>query len=255
MPNSKKIKLSIIIVNYRSELYLDKCLASIYNESDSSQFETIVVNNDAKADLVRMAKKYAKVKIYNRGKNSGFGAACNYGARKSKGEFILFLNPDTQFLGDYVDDIIAKFKKSDRKISIIGPRLITDKGETQAWCAGKDLTIRERIKNKFGLVESRKIWESKDDVLTDWVSGSALAMKKEIFEKVEGFDGKIFMYGEDLDLCAKVRDLGYEILYWPKAAVLHSRGKSRENVFKQKMQYLKSSFYYIKKRLRNKSRN
>lgn len=255
MPNPKEATVSIIIVNYRSEHYLDKCLVSIYGASDARQFEIIVVNNDRKTDLHKIAEKYPTIKIFNCKKNVGFGAACNYGANKSRGNILFFLNPDTQFLNNYIGDVLKKIKEADKRVGIIGPKLMTDDGETQAWCAGKDQTIGQRIKNKTWMGESKEIWESKEEIFVDWVSGAALVIKKEIFEKIEGFDENFFMYAEDLDLCAKTRDLGYRVLYCPQMVILHSGGKSRENVFKQKIQFFRSSFYYIKKRISNKSRN
>ncbi len=251
-PNSNRVDLSIIIVNYKSEHYLDKCLASIYRESRAEQFEIIIVNNDQAANLAEIVKKYPKAAIFNCEKNIGFGRACNYGAKKALGGLLLFLNPDTQFLNDYAQHVVNKFEKSAKKIGIIGPKLLTDEGQTQAWCTGKDLTLGQRVKNKFWIVESRKLWESQKEIMTDWVSGAALTIKKELFEKIEGFDENFFMYGEDLDLCAKIRDLGYTILYCPETAILHSGGKSRENLLKQKLQFFKSSFYYIIKRMRHR---
>ncbi|EKE11567.1 MAG: hypothetical protein ACD_15C00059G0005 [uncultured bacterium] len=248
MPKSKEIKLSIIIVNYRSEHYLDKCLASIYSKSDSKYFEVIIVNNDQETELKTIEQKYIHAKIYNLKKNIGFGRACNYGAEKSTGSIFFFLNPDTQFLNNFVEYILEKFSKSEEKIGIIGPRLLTDNGETQIWCTGKDLTVGQRIKNHFWIIESKEIWESKEELIVDWVSGAALAIKNEVFKKIYGFDEKFFMYGEDLDLCARARDLGYKILYCPKISVLHSGGKSRKSFFRQKIQFFKSSLYYIKKR-------
>jgi len=243
-----KAALSIIIVNYRSEHYLDKCIASIYSESRCQQFEIIVVNNDQETDLRQIAKKYPGIEICNHGKNIGFGAACNYGAKRASGKILLFLNPDTRFLNDYVGVVLNKIAVNEKNLGIIGPRLITDEGEVQEWCTGKDLTVRQLIKNNFWITESKKIWESKAEIFVDWVSGAALAIKKEIFEEIKGFDEKFFMYGEDLDLCKRTRDLGYKILYYSTASILHSGGKSRENPIRQKIQFYKSSLYYMIKK-------
>jgi GT2 family glycosyltransferase len=126
---------------------------------------------------------------------------------------------------------------------------MTAAGETQPWCAGKKLTLGQFVKNNLGIIESKKIWESKNDVLTDWVSGAALTVRKEIFDKIGGFDENFFMYYEDMDLCGRARSLGYEVLYCPEISILHDGGKSRKNIFLQKIQFFKSMFYYIKKRV------
>ena len=248
MQNHKE--LSIITVNYRSENYLKKCLASIYNFSDRERIEIIIVNNDEKFETSFFENNYPEARIINHRKNIGFGAGCNLGAKNVQGEFLLFLNPDTQFLDDYVGKIMDKFAKSPEKIGIIGPRLITDEGKTQQWCAGKTITLWQIIKNNIGLVENKKIWESPEDIYTDWVSGAALAIKKEAFEKIGGFDENFFMYFEDDDLCRRAKRAGYEILYSPEETILHSGGKSYGNTFRKKAQFYKSLAYYLQKKLK-----
>jgi len=248
MQNSKKS--SIIIVNYRSEQYLEKCIASIYNWSNPDFFEIIVVNNDQECDLSKVAEKYDEVSVFDSKKNIGFGAACNLGAKSANGELLLFLNPDTQFLSDYVSELLKEFANNTENIGIIGPRLITDDGKTQEWCAGKTITPWQIIKNNLGIIENKKIWESQKNIFTDWVSGAALAIKRDVFEKIGGFDKNFFMYFEDDDLCRRVRRLDYKICYFPTISVLHSGGKSYGNVFRQKAQFYKSLAYYMMKRVK-----
>ncbi len=239
--------VSIIIVNYRSKAYLDKCLFSISKYSFDEDFEIIIVNNDQKEDLTDLVDKYSRVKLYKNKKNIGFGSACNLGAQKAQGENFLFLNPDTQFMDNYIKEILIKIKQY-KKVIIIGPRLVTDAGKTQEWSTGKETTFTQIIKNNLWITESRYFWESKKDIFVDWVSGAAMFIKKDIFDKIGGFDENFFMYGEDMDLCAQARELGYDILYSPELTILHSGGKSRKSLIKQKIQFFKSSFYYLIKR-------
>jgi GT2 family glycosyltransferase len=249
MPNFKP-ELSIIIVNYRSEQYLKSCVASLFNNLGiKTNFEVIVVNNDENFSIADSFGELPEVRLIDHQKNIGFGAANNIGAKVASGEYLLLLNPDTQIQSDEIFKILDRFKANE-KIGIIGPRLVTTAGETQMWCAGKELTLGQFIKNNLGISDSKKVWESKNDVLTDWVSGAALAVRKEVFNKVDGFDEKFFMYYEDMDLCGRVRLLGYEVLYCPEVSILHNGGKSRRNIFLQKIQFFKSMLYYIKKRVK-----
>lgn len=242
--------LSIIIVNYRSEHYLEKCLASIYRESNPQQLEIIIVNNDQQVDLQAMQQKYPAIKLIMQEKNIGFGCACNVGAKEARGELLLFLNPDTQFLDDYAGRIADAFK-TDAQIGIVGPRLITDEGETQWWCAGKEISLWQILKNNLGLIENKKIWESKVPVFTDWVSGAALTSRRKLFESIGGFDENFFMYFEDEDLCWSARKRGPKVLYDPTLSILHSGGKSCESKIKQKTQFFKSLLYRIRKKAKN----
>ncbi|MFA4817781.1 MAG: glycosyltransferase family 2 protein [Parcubacteria group bacterium] len=234
-------KLSIIIVNYQSEKYLAKCIFSIKEKILAVEYEIIVVNND---DLDIQCPSEAR--LINTGKNIGFGAACNLGARMAQGEILCFLNPDTEIVSENILNLLSEFEK-DKKLAIVGPRLVRENGKTQWWCAGEEFTLWRLIKNNIGLIDSKKIWESQKDVAADWVSGAALFVKKEIFEKVEGFDEDFFMYFEDIDLCRRARQLGYKVLYFPKFTIKHFGGKSFLDKKTQKAYYYKSQRRYFRK--------
>lgn len=242
--------LSIIIVNYRSEQYLESCVASLFKYVQGVSFEIIVVNNDEHETLEGFVRKFPEVQKINLQKNIGFGAAHNLGAKKARAEFLLLLNPDTEMIDDKTDLILGKFRKN-KKIGIIGPRLVTTERKTQQWCTGQDVTLTRIIKNNFGLIESKKIWESQQEIFVDWVSGTAMFVAKETFEKVGGFDEKFFMYLEDVDLCRRMRAGGFQVLFCPMVSILHKGGKSRVNRIKQKIQYYRSVVYYLKKNIRN----
>ncbi|PIP26410.1 MAG: hypothetical protein COS71_00590 [Candidatus Moranbacteria bacterium CG06_land_8_20_14_3_00_40_12] len=244
MPNFKK--LSIIIVNYQSELYLQKCLASLFRFNPGIDFEIVVVNNDEKEKLEKTKEKFPSVVLINSPQNNGFGAACNLGVRHAKGDLLFFLNPDTEVLSDNLSILLDRFVEN-KKIGVLGPKLVTMEGKTQPWCAGKDFSFWELIKNNFGVIASRKIWESENETQADWVSGAALFVRQELFDKIGGFDEKFFMYGEDIDLCRRIREEKYEVRFCPQASILHLGGKSQRNFLEQKRQYFKSLCYYLKK--------
>jgi len=243
----KSIQLSIITVNFRSEQFLKRCLASIYNIW-GREIEIIVVNNDPNESLADIKCDFPDVQIIKQQENIGFGAANNAGAKIAQGKYLLLLNPDTEILTDDLEGIFEKFEKNE-EISVIGPRLITGKDKTQEWCAGKEFTFWRLIKNNFSIIESKEIWESKNETLADWVSGAAFFVKKEIFYKIGGFDENFFMYFEDEELCRRIRKAGYGILYYPEVSIKHFGGQCRESFLKQKIQFFKSMACYIKKHL------
>jgi len=244
MPNFKK--LSIIIVNYQSELYLQKCLDSLFWYNLGIDFEIVIVNNDEKEKLEKIKTQFPKVVLINSPKNNGFGVACNLGANHSQGDLLFFLNPDTEILSNNLSVLLDKFIKNE-KIGVLGPKLVTTEGKIQPWCAGKDFSFWELIKNNFGVIASRKIWESESEIQADWVSGAALLMRRELFDKIGGFDENFFMYGEDVDLCRRIREKKYEVRLCPQVSILHWGGKSQRNFLKQKQRYFKSLYYYLKK--------
>ncbi|MDO8240571.1 MAG: glycosyltransferase family 2 protein [Candidatus Moranbacteria bacterium] len=242
MQNSNK--LSIIIVNYRSEKYLEKCLSSIYGVWGES-LEIIIVNNDVNESLAKIATSFPAVKIIQQGSNVGFGTAHNAGSRLAGGKYLLFLNPDMAVL-DSMEKILDKFEEDDT-VGIIGARLVKLDGQNQAWSAGYEANILSIIKNKIKLSEREMVWNSAQTKEVDWVSGGAMFIRKEIFDKVSGFDENFFMYFEDMDLCKRVRALGKKVIYFPSVRIEHVEGGSRENKNKQKKSYYASQDYYFSK--------
>lgn len=237
-------ELSIIIVNYRSERFLPNCLKSVF-ENVPGETEVIVVNND-EVDIAHLEKDFPGVRIINNKKNIGFGAAANAGAEKARAEKLLFLNPDSLVETKNVLEVLDFFQKNP-ETAILGSRVICEKGSAQEWIAGKEATFFDLIFNNFGFIRSRSVWSSKKTLPVDWVSGTALFVRKDHFDKAGGFDEDFFMYFEDMDLCLRLRRSGHQVFYYPNFIVKHAGGASYENKKEQKRDYYASQDYYFKK--------
>jgi GT2 family glycosyltransferase len=233
-------KISFVIVNYRNSAYLDRCLASIF-ENVTIEKEIIIVNNCSE-----YSKIFENVRILNISENKGFGNTCNLGAKEVQGEILCFLNPDTEMISDDFEKIISEFK-NDSEVGIIGPKLVVENDNVQEWIAGREISLSDTILNNLGLKRSQKIWESEEKVDCAWVSGASMFIRKELFEKLKGFDENFFMYFEDVDLCQRARKLGYKILYYPEFTIKHFGGKSFDNKKEQKKLYYQSQDYYFQK--------
>ncbi len=243
MPNFKK--LSIIIVNYQSEQYLKKCLASFFRFNPGIDFEMIVVNNDPQEKLEKMKEKFPEVILINSNQNKGFGAACNLGVKNSQGDLLFFLNPDTEILGS-LKPIIEVFEKNP-EVGAVGPRLLGKDGRTQEWSTGVEVSFLDLVRNNLWLSRSRKIWESPVPRETFWISGAALFASRKVFSEIRGFDKDFFMYFEDNDLCRRIRQAGKKLLYFPKVTIRHLGGKSSHDYQKQKEYFFTSQDYYFQK--------
>lgn len=245
MPASKKI--SIIIVNYQSEQPLLGCLASIYkNLKKQEAIEIIVVNNDESKKLVRLREQFPAIKIIENEKNLGYGGASNLGAKSAEGEVLFFLNPDTEVLSANIEEMLVELKKN-KELAILGTHLVEVDGKDQWWNAGVEITLGDIILNNLRIIRSKKIWQSPKKREVDWVSGAALLIKKEVFEKIGGFDQNLFLYFEDIDLCRRAKKLGKKVLYFPEFSVKHLGGKSFSNKKEQKQEYYQSQDYYFQK--------
>jgi len=236
-----KIELSIMFVNFKGAEYLKKCLASISQRIKDVSYEIIVVNNNPKE--TELLSQFSEIKIINADHNLGFGKGHNLGARSAQGEILWILNADTEILEGDIKRIIREI----REIRAIGVKLLDENNDVQSWSAGAEPTLWDLIKNNFGVKTSRKIWESKEKREVDWVSGASLFIRKELFQKLGGFDEKFFMYFEDIDLCKRVRKAGHKVIYFPEFVVKHFGGKSFESSTLQKKYYYESQDYYFEK--------
>lgn len=240
------MKLSIIIINYRSKDYLKKCLNSIRNylkKNNDFNFEVILVNND-KESLSNFRKKYQfSVKIIDLKKNIGFGAANNLASKKASGEFLLFINPDIELKDSSLSKLALLLRKFP-ELGIVGPRIVeANKNLPQPWTCGKKTSLLNILfRNSIN-----KPWNKNKPTEVDWVSGTALIIGKKLFKELGGFDEKFFMYFEDQDLCLRAKKKKRKILFYPLVKIYHFNGKSWENTKDKKYHFYKSQDYFFQK--------
>lgn len=241
--NSENKKISIIIVNFRSDQYLRECIASLYNFEKKEGFEIIIINNEIEIDLQEVMVLYPEIKIINNDKNRGFGQAVNIGVEKACGEFILFLNPDTEFM----ESIFSTVKKEflvDEKVAVISPRVSEKNGGKQKWLFGKRFSLLNLLKNNLFGDPEKDISQKKE---VDWVSGASMFVRKKDFLLASGFDENFFLYLEDMDLCLRLKKLDKKIIYLPEVKTRHLGGGSGIEEEERKKQYYISQDYYFKK--------
>jgi hypothetical protein len=239
------MEISIIIVNYQSEVFLKKCLDSLRKNIPTELAEVIVVNNDPVALSLAADYNFFNLRIINQIANVGFAQACNAGAAIANGKFLFFLNPDTELNFSNIYDLIAKL--AEPGVGIVAPKLITPKEEAQPWSAGLDINLWSVLKNNIRPSQSKRFWQNNSASQAAWVSGAAMLISKKLFDLCNGFDEKFFMYFEDIDLCKRVRAQGQQILRLPQFSVLHIGSQSYCESKKQKEQYYTSQDYYFKK--------
>lgn len=247
------MNLSIIIVTFNTGALLKNCLESIFKNVRNISFEVIVVDNNSADSTSEMVKEeFSRVKLIENRENLGFARANNQGARIAQGKYLLFLNSDTIVKGESLDKVVEYLDKHP-KIAVLGPKLILPDGSEQLWAYGPEMTLWQVIKNHLKRPSFihrpslRKRGGGSSIIQTDWVSGAALFVRRDIFEKVRGFDENFFMYFEDQDLCKRVRGLGYEVAYWPEAEIIHLGGKSIAKNRQRKKIYYQSQNYYFRK--------
>lgn len=241
------MKISLITINFHSQDYLEKFLASVEKYflnplAVDFTFEVLVVNNEP-TPLSLLSDFSFKYTILNQKYNLGFGAANNLAAREATGDFLLFINPDILLTDDSLLQMFAYFADHP-EIAAISPQIwLADQKRPQPWTCGQKTSLKSILfRNSFD-----KPWNKKNLVEVDWVSGTAMLVRKNDFLAAEGFDEKFFMYFEDQDLCLCFKKNGKKIVFYPLASVVHFDGKSWKNKACQKKSFYRSQNYFFQK--------
>lgn len=234
---------SVIIVNYNTKNLLKNCLNSIFEKINNNDFEIIIVDNNSQDGSIEMLKNnfISKIKLIENKENFGFGTANNIGANIAKGDYLFFLNSDIVVKKNILKNIEKVLKN--KNIGAISPRLVLQNMENQEHAYG-DFPL---LLNLFFGKLKRKAKDEKNIIYTDWISGAALVIRRNIFKSIGGFDENFFMYFEDIDLCKRVKKEGYIIAVCKDILIVHLGGKSISNSLERKKYYYRSQDYFYKK--------
>lgn len=231
-----KPQLSIIIVSWNVRDLLRKCLQSIYKQT-KTPFEIIVIDNasrDGSADMV--AEEFSEVELIRNEKNKGFAAANNQGVAKAKGSYVIFLNDDTEILAHALDRMVA-FLQAHDSVGIAGARLLNPDKSIQIGTARMFPTLKILVTMLLGLHSflMKKKWlrdyymtaaKFKRTVNVDQVMGASLMTRMELLRRVGSFDEKFWIWFEEVDLCKRYKDAGYQVKVVADAEIIHHKGKS-----------------------------
>ncbi|OIP58237.1 MAG: hypothetical protein COX79_02275 [Candidatus Levybacteria bacterium CG_4_10_14_0_2_um_filter_36_16] len=243
------MKLSIVILTYNTKKLTLECIDSIIknykDEIEEKIIEIIVVDNassDGTANSLS-GKKY--VNMFCNTENSGFSKGCNLGAEKAKGKYLLFLNSDTKtFDKGFIK--MTDFLDANENVAILGGGLTNTDGTKQK-TAGNfynlfNLSLVLAGFERFGLIRKYP----KNITQVDWVGGGCMMVRCDVFEKLWGFDPRIFMYMEDMEFCFRAKKMGYLTFFFPDIKVEHSQHKSSNRGFAIEHIY-KGILYFYKK--------
>ncbi|GAG85702.1 unnamed protein product, partial [marine sediment metagenome] len=234
--------ISVIIVTYNNQDQIRDCLISIKKRFNNSNYEVIIVDNlskDQTTDII--IKEYPWVKLIKSKKNLGFGKGNNLGAKYAQGDILFFLNPDTVVKNNLIE-IINKFFNSHPQAGAMSPRQLDEQGHNRYENIAVDPTLINLIR---GILPRKWDWDKEQEI--DLACAAAIAIKKDVFIKVSGFDPDFFLYMEENDLCLRIRQQGYKIFYHPLGKIFHLKGASISQDPERKKLYYKSQDLFYKK--------
>ena len=234
---SASLELSIVIVNWKVRDLLRDCLRSVHDQMQMPRgdWEIVVVDNDSQDGSVEMVRReFPEVTLVVNAENRGFAVANNQALPLCRGRTVLLLNPDTVVL-DHAIDRLAEYLRLHAEIGAVGCRLQNTDGSFQRWTGGAFPSLWNTACHYWflsrvlpsawrptGLFLDRDVPEDRD---VEWLSGACLALRRSALgDRI--FDESRFLYGEDMELCDRLRRAGYRVVYTPSVTVTHHQGQS-----------------------------
>lgn len=226
--------MAAVVVNHDTRELLRECLASLRAESPAELVVADTGSRDGSADMVR--REFPEAVLLADGGNPGFGAAANRAVAACSSPFVLLLNADTR-VGAGTLQCLARYLRRNPRAALAGPRLVNPDGSPQVSCfpflgtfqlmlektpAARWLARVPALRNHWLLSCSG---HDRPRVVP-WVLGAAMAIRREAFEAVGGFDPSYFMYSEEIDLCYRLKTAGWEVHFTPVGLVVHVGGAS-----------------------------
>jgi len=236
-------KAFVVVLHYKGKQFTHQCLLSLQKTRAAGfSLKVVVVDNNSPESIADLKKEFSHNIFIKNKENLGFAEGNNVGigyALKHGADYIMLLNNDTMVDSQMIVQLIRS-AESDKKIGILGPKIYfapgyefhkerykpSEQGKV-IWYAGGSMDWDNILASHRGVDEVDKGQYDKQ-VETDFVSGCAMFVKKEVFEKIGLLDKKYFLYLEDNDFCQKAKRAGFKVIYSPKASLWHLNAGSSE---------------------------
>ncbi len=255
------IDVSVCIVNWNTRELLRECIKSIKEKTSGIIYEIIIVDNasvDGSAEMLK--EEFPDCKLIASRENLGFAKGNNRAVAEAGGNYILYLNPDTKLATNAICGLHS-FLEKNPKYGTVGCRLVNADDSIQFTCARTfptlfnqfcDLMLLNRVFPKFKLFSSIEMayWDHNDSRDIDCLSGACIFARRQIIEKLKGFDENFFMYAEDVDLCYRIKNDGWKLYYLSTEKIYHIEGasskKSSQKYFSAIAQRESNYYYFLK---------
>lgn len=252
--------IAVAIINYNTCKELQACLGSI-NPEDASEV-VVVDNNSSDASVGMVRSQYPWVTLLANKTNLGYGAAANQAIANSTARYVVLLNSDTRLQPGSLK-ALSHYLDQHPRAAIVGPRLEGSDGTLQASCYPFPTPLDTFLENStcaifIGRLIRRYVpgirglywrtWSHDSPRIVPWLKGAALAIRREAFNAVGGFDESFFMYFEDADLCCRMKKAAWEVHFAPVTTIVHAGGRSTGKVrADMAVQLLRSTNLYYRR--------
>jgi GT2 family glycosyltransferase len=251
--------VSILVVNYNAVSLIGTCLSSIYSHEIGLHFEVIVVDNASRDGTLQFIRRhFPHVKLIENEKNLGFAKAANIAYERSTSQFCLFINPDIIIQPGSIRNL-WEYLLDHNDVAIVFPKLYNIDGTLQYSCRTfYTIPIVLLRRTSLGkLFPDSKIirdhlmmnWDHNTPREVDWAIGASMMIRKSAIGDGKPFDERFFLYFEDVDLCYRTKMAGWNVVYYPKAEMIHHhvRHSAGKGLNRAKIEHAKSWVKFISK--------
>lgn len=250
----KDYKISIIIVNYNTSQLTYECVKSIFKNQDNTTLEVIIVDNASqKTDYDNLLAKFLNVKnvkIVRSKINLGFGGGNMLGIQHATGDFYAFINSDVLFIESVFEKLVS-FANIKTDFGVAGIQILdaeNKKSISYRYFEGIRYKLLGRKFLEFTKKEKLSAKKNTNEPFSvDFVIGSFMFFKKDVFNNIGGFDTNIFLYYEETDICYRLKKNGFKTYFLPELQYIHLEGKSANRNLDLKFEHWISYFYVTRK--------
>lgn len=230
------MSVAVSIVSFNTKDLLNNCLRNLSRQKTKEKINIWVLDNDSKDGSAEMVEeKFPEVKLIKSEKNLGFAKGQNKILKQLKDEYIILLNPDTQFEDNFIDSMV-KFMEENPSCAVSGPKLVDFNNKLES--NGGDFPFGPALFNWLFNLEAlgklsnfhrgdKDYYSAAHEV--NWISGTMMMMKRESLEKFGFFNEEFFMYFEDVELCYRAKKSGEKVMLNPEVIIKHKSGSSSKD--------------------------
>ena len=249
-------ELAIVIVNYNTGDYLERCLASLEAHRGSIELDVLVIDNASRdGSHRRAAAAHPWVRLLENPRNVFLSPAWNQGIRATSSPYVLLLNPDIEWWRGTLADYVAVARRTPRA-GIVGPVVRNPDGTV--YPSGRPFpSVVDAVghgflgtvwpRNRFTRRYHQHGWDRTTERVVDWVSGACMLVPRAAFDEVGLMDEDFLLYGEELDFATRLQDAGWSVVFTPEIEILHAIGVSTGRSRRTLIMHSDSIYRYYRK--------
>lgn len=220
--------ITAIVLNYRTPRNVVTCVKALKKQTIADQVEIFIVDNHSEDDSIGVIRNRLSdipdVHIFESAENIGYGRGNEIGMKRAEGKYILIINPDNELEETSLEKMVNEMD-AHPDIGIIAPKLVHEDGtmrdSARAFPTVFDAVIKRTFLSRYFPERMDRYLQREIDANqardVDWVVGACILLRKDLIEKIGGFDPRFFLFFEDMDLCRRCKNAGFRVRYFPEA--------------------------------------